>query len=119
MKNRKHSLDLSNNEVKINNVNINKFMYLVDKITIFKSKRLKLTFTQLSRMTNDYSHATCRIMFFTESFESPQFLTRHKVANIDNYQSSIQGDEYDNEYQDDHHNVTPTTDINLNNFSLT
>lgn len=63
---------------------------------------------------------------FTESFEEPQFLTRHKDANIDNYQSSIiQGDEYDNEYlneyQDDHHNVTPTTspttDINLNNSS--
>jgi len=55
---------------------------------------------------------------FTESFEEPQFLTRHKDANIDNYQSSlIQGDEYDNEYQDDHHNVIPTTDINLNNSS--
>jgi len=53
---------------------------------------------------------------FTESFEEPQFLTRHKDANTDNYQSSIQG-EYDNEYKDDHHNVTPTTDINLNNSS--
>jgi len=51
---------------------------------------------------------------FTESFEEPQFLTRHKDANIDNYQSSIQ----DDEYQDDHYNVTPTTDIHLNN-SLT
>ncbi|KAL4135237.1 hypothetical protein QTP88_006861 [Uroleucon formosanum] len=58
------------------------------------------------------------IPLFTESFEEPQFLTRHKDANIDNYQSSIQGDEYDNEYQDDHHNVTPTTDINLNNSSI-
>lgn len=46
-------------------------------------------------------------------------MTRHKDANIDN-QLSIQGDEYDNEYQGDiiFHNVTPNTDINLNN-SLT
>lgn len=49
---------------------------------------------------------------FTESFEEPQFLTRHKDANIDNSQLPIQGDEYDNEYQDDHiFHVAPTSDV--------
>jgi len=54
---------------------------------------------------------------FTESFEEHQFSTKYKDANIDNDQSLIQGYEYDNKYRNDHHNVTPTTEIHLNNPS--
>lgn len=37
---------------------------------------------------------------YTESFEQPQFLTRHEDIHIDN--SQLQGDEHAKKYQDDH-----------------